>query len=152
MGSSLDAKITDCEKQLARIEKEQKNIVDAIAQGFGQSAFLDKMNELENAKKQITDDLLAIKSKTTSAISEDVIRKVLGAYKHHVTSKNIPECKKFIEKYVHKVIVSRDTVRVILTLDGVVDFNGGGGGIRTRVRRCTHSSFYGCSSRVDLTL
>jgi hypothetical protein len=39
------------------------------------------MNELERVKKLVAYDLVAMKSKTTSAISEDIIRKVLGAYK-----------------------------------------------------------------------
>jgi hypothetical protein len=90
------------------------------------------MNDLEGAKAHLENDLVVMKSRRgASAISEDGIQKVLCVYKDIVMSKNITECKKFIEQFVHKVVVNYNTVKVILTLDGVVDSNGGREGTRT---------------------
>jgi len=52
--------------------------------------------------------------------------------------KSSEEQKRIIQAYVQKVIVYDDRVEICM----IVDFNGGGDGIRTRVRKQSNESFY----------
>jgi len=60
-------------------------------------------------------------------------------FKSYVAEKNIPEIKKFIGSYVEKVIVYKEHVDVIFKIK-IVDLLGGGGGIRTPVRKQRYMS------------
>ena len=131
--SALKAKLQEINKQL-------DNIVSAVAQGFTQSAFLEKMTELEEQKSNVEISIkeLDLNNKKT-VITEDILRQLFGMFKDYVAEKNIPEIKKFIGSYVEKVIVYKEHVDVIFKIK-IVDLIGGGGGIRTPVRKQRHIS------------
>jgi len=60
-------------------------------------------------------------------------------FRHYVAEKNIPKIKYFIGSYVEKVFVYKEHVGVIFKIK-IVDMYGGGGGIRTPVRKQRHMS------------
>lgn len=131
--AALSAKLQEINKQLG-------NIVGAIASGFTQSSFMEKMTELEEQKVELEVRIkeLKLQDKKT-VITEEVLRQLFGMFKSYVAEKNIPEIKKFIGSYVEKVIVYKEHVDVIFKLK-IVDLVGGGGGIRTPVRKQRHIS------------
>ncbi len=143
--SALKAKLQDVNRQL-------DNIVQAVAQGFTQSAFLEKMTELEEQKNTMEFSIkdLELKSKKT-VITEDTLRQLFATFKDYVTSRNIPEIKKFISHYVEKVIVYKEHVDVIFKIK-IVDLHGGGGGIRTPVRKQRHISISERSRSIEFRL
>lgn len=122
-------------KKLEGIERQIQNIVNAVANGLNNPAFLEKMESLEGDKAELETKLLELQSiKEKAAITEESLRQLLSEFKDHITSRNLPEIKKFIGSYVEKVIVYKEHVEVIFKLQ-VVDLANGGEGSRTPVRR-----------------
>jgi len=103
--------------QLQEATTQINNIVNAIASGCAQTAFADKLAELEDkkAKSTVTIQEIQIKKKRT-VITEDILRGMFSMLKEYLTEKNIPEIRKFIGKYVEKVVVYKDHVDVVFSL------------------------------------
>lgn len=98
---------------LDEINRQIENIVNAIASGFFQSSFKDKVTELEEQKAALELKLKEIElSKATTVITEEMLRNLFSMFREFVTTRNIPECKKFIDSYVDKVVVYQDHVEV----------------------------------------
>jgi len=72
------------------------------------------MTELEKEKQllEISIQQLSI-TDTVVEITEEKLRQMFKMFKQFVTEKNIPECKKFINSYVDKVMVYKDHLEVI---------------------------------------
>ncbi|MGM1022553.1 MAG: hypothetical protein ACQEXV_18985 [Bacillota bacterium] len=82
------------------------------------------MSILIREKRRSTLGLLT-EIKEKAAITEDALRQLLSGFQDHITSRNLPEIKKFIGSYVEKVIVYKEHVEVIFKLQ-VVDLIDGG--------------------------
>lgn len=124
----LKARLSETERQIA-------NIVSAVSQGFVQDSFRDRLTGLENEKTKLEVRIkeLCLQVSATSQLTTDQIRKLFSMFKHFVMEKNLPECKKFIDHYVEKVVIFHDHVEVTLKVaEGPF---GGGGGSRTPVRK-----------------
>jgi site-specific DNA recombinase len=127
--------------QLTGVQTEINNIVNAIAAGMFHPAMKEKMDELETKKAILTMKIEEAKLQAQAhAPTEEMIRKYLQK-DADIKNKSLEEQKRIIQTYVKKVVVYENTIDVatIVTLDG------GGGGSRTRVRRPSHKSIYGCS-------
>lgn len=88
------------------------------------------MSGLEQQKatdKLHLEDVLA--PKKGPVINEDTLRQMLSMFRYFVTQKNIPECKKFIQSFVDKIIVFKDHVEVVLIVSAAPD---GGNGLTIR--------------------
>ena len=100
---------------LVEIDKQINNIVTAISQGFIQATFKEKMSELEEQKLRLEVRIQEIRMKSKCKIlTEEAIKNLFSVFKNFVAEKNIPECKKFIDSYVEKVLVFPDRVEVTL--------------------------------------
>ncbi|WP_197492090.1 hypothetical protein [Paenibacillus jamilae] len=109
--------------------------MSAVASGLNNPTILEKLGKLEQQKVELETKLLeAQQVKEKAAITEDTLRQLLSDSQDHITSRNLPEIKKFIGSYVEKVIVYKEHVEVIFKLQ-VVDLIDGGEGSRTPVRR-----------------
>jgi len=105
--------MADVEQELAGVKKQIDNIVTAITNGFGQDEFKVKMEELEGRKVQLESKLREHECKNQAAsITEEQVKQLFSMFKEFVTTRNLPECKKFISDYVKKVIVYNDHVEV----------------------------------------
>ena len=71
------------------------------------------MTELEKEKQLlgIAIQQLSIRDAAVE-ITEENLRNMFKMFKQFVTEKNIPECKKFIQSYVDKVLVFQDHLEV----------------------------------------
>ncbi len=110
---------------LREVEKQIGNIVNAVAQGFAQDSFKDKLAQLEEEKNrlELKSHVLSTQS-VGKSLTESDIRDLFTAFQQYVVEKNIPECKKFIANYVDKVVVFNDRVEVTLKID--IDSDSGG--------------------------
>lgn len=132
--------------QLAGVQTEINNIVEAIAAGMFHPSMKEKMDRLETKKAGLIIKLEEAKIQAqTHTPSEDMIRRYLQK-DADIKNKSQEEQKRIIQAYVKRVIVYEDK----LDIDKIVDLSGGGGGNRTRVRNRIHRSISGCSSCFDI--
>lgn len=105
------------EKELKDIEKQIGNIVMAITNGFIQEEFKVKMEELKERKVYLEGKLVDIDaSQSVTKVTEEDIRGLLTGFKEYVVTKNIPECKNFIQDFVKEVIVYKTHVEVVFNV------------------------------------
>ncbi|WP_253197903.1 hypothetical protein [Clostridium gasigenes] len=74
----------------------------------------------------------------TQIVTEQDFRKLLNDFSGYVVSRNIPECKKFIQDFVKEVIVYREHIEVIFN----VSFNMLKNGVAVEVLSKINSMFY----------
>lgn len=104
-------------KELKEIDKQIDNIVTAITNGFVQEEFKIKMDELKGRKSDIEYKLIQFKSnELTQIVTEKNVRDLLKDFRGYVTSRNIPECKKFIQDFVKEVVVYKEHIEVIFNV------------------------------------
>lgn len=104
-------------KEIKEIESQINNIVTAIASGFMQEEFKMKMDELKNRKSELEFKLSELKSdEIIQLVTESDIKKLLNNFSSYVISRNIPECKKFIQDFVKEVIVYKGHIEVIFNV------------------------------------
>jgi len=138
----IDRDIKGFSDQLAGVQTEINNIVNAIAAGMFHPSMKEKMDELESKKAKLTFKLEEAKLQAhMHAPTEDMIRRFLHK-DADIKSKSLAEQKRIIQAYVKKVNVYEDRIDI----EKIVDMTGGGGGNRTRVRNRIHKSISGCSS------
>ena len=100
--------------ELADVEKQIGNIVQAVAAGFAQASVAAKMSELEARKTQIEARLQENREKLRrEPITEQQLRNLLGAFRQFVKTRNIPEEKKFIGSFIKQVVVYKDHAVVV---------------------------------------
>lgn len=107
----------DKKEVLVKELKEIDNIVIAITNGFVQEEFKIKMDELKGRKSDIEYKLIQFKSnELTQIVTEESVRDLLKDFRGYVTSRNIPECKKFIQDFVKEVVVYKEHIEVIFNV------------------------------------
>jgi site-specific DNA recombinase len=103
-------------KELEDIDKQVNNIVNAITQGFAYDEFKVKMGELKERKTKLEVTLIEQENRSkapTPMITEEQVKNLFSMFRGFVTERNMPECKKFIQNYVDKVIVYKGHVEII---------------------------------------
>ncbi len=104
-------------KELKQIDTQIGNIVTAIASGFMQEEFKVKMDELKERKSELEFKQAQLKSdEITQIVTEEEVRKLLNNFSGYVISRNIPECKKFIQDFVKEVVVYKEHIEVIFNV------------------------------------
>jgi len=81
---------------------------------------VQKLSELEEDKARLEVQLLELQAgegQQQQLITEETLRELFARFREFVSSKNIPEIKKFIASYVDKVIIFQDHVEVLFKLD-----------------------------------
>lgn len=105
------------EKELKEIKKQIDNIVIAITNGFIQEEFKVKMENLKERKIYLEGKLVDIEaSQSVTKVTEEDIRRLLTGFKEYVVTKNIPECKNFIQDFVKEVAVFKTHVEVVFNV------------------------------------
>ena len=89
----------------------------AITNGFIQEEFKVKMEELKERKAYLEGKLVDIEtSQSVTKVTEEDIRGLLAGFREYVVTKNIPECKNFIQNFVKEVVVYKTHVEVIFNV------------------------------------
>ena len=123
-------------KELKDIQAQIDNIVTAIASGFMQEEFKRKMDELKERKSELEFKQAQIKSnEIEERITEEDVRKLLNNFSGYVMTRNIPECKKFIQDFVKEVIVYKEHIEVIFNVSFSLFKNSGGIEVISKIRR-----------------
>jgi len=111
--TNLNKEVSEMSVKLKEIDKQIANIVKAVENGFFQESFKTRMTDLEKEKQSVETSIQQLSIRETVVeITEENLRNMFKMFKQFVTEKNIPECKKFINSYVDKVIVYKDHLEV----------------------------------------
>ncbi|WP_234122518.1 zinc ribbon domain-containing protein [Clostridium hydrogenum] len=82
-------------RKLSEVKKQIDNIVVAITNGFCQSEFKAKMEELEERKSKLEFSIKELEVKNNiPSITEEQVKNMFAMFKVYVLERNIPECKK----------------------------------------------------------
>lgn len=123
-------------KELKDIEAQIGNIVTAIASGFMQEEFKIKIDELKQRKSELEFKQTQMNiNKIEERITEDDVRKLLNNFSGYVITRNIPECKKFIQDFVKEVVVYKEHIEVIFNVSFSLFKNSGGIEVISKIRR-----------------
>lgn len=113
--------------QLAGVETEINNIVNAIAAGMFHPSMKNKMDELEAKKASLTIKLEEARLQAQAyAPTADMIRGYLRK-DADIRDKSPAEQKRIIQTCIKKIIVYKNTIDIEM----IVDLTGGDDGIRT---------------------
>lgn len=102
------------QKQLKQIEKQIANITKAIARGVDEDIMIDKINELNQSKKDLQKRIDEAVLEELPTVSKDDIRQALSAFSTYLKENNTIECKRFIDNYIDKIVVHKDKVEIVL--------------------------------------
>ncbi|MGL4990825.1 MAG: hypothetical protein ACRC57_06620 [Sarcina sp.] len=71
----------------------------------------------------------------TNKVTEEDVRNLLNNFSGYVTSRNIPECKKFIQDFVKKVIIHKRHIEVIFNVSFSMFQNSDGIEVTSKINR-----------------
>ncbi|WCK57616.1 recombinase family protein (plasmid) [Aneurinibacillus sp. Ricciae_BoGa-3] len=110
---SSQAELRRLHKQLKQTSDEIENIVSAIAKGFTHESFLRKMDELENVKQNLIQNIHTLQqTKSKTIITDEIIRELLSQFKTYVKKNNVPEIKVVVQNFINRVTVHPDYVEI----------------------------------------
>lgn len=134
--------------QLTGIDTEINNIVNAIAGGMFHPSMKAKMDDLEQRKLNLIQDIEEARLQLNMHTpTENMVKNYLKKDKD-IKNKSPEEQKRIFQAYIHKIIVYEDK----FDIHTIVTFDGGGEGNRTPVRNHIHKNFSGCSPYFFISL
>ena len=123
-------------KEIKEIDSQINNIVTAIASGFMQEEFKVKMDELKNRKSELEFKLSELKSdEITQVVTESDVRNLLNNFSGYVMSRNIPECKRFIQSFVKEVVIYKEHIEVTFNVSFSLLKNNQGVEVKSKIKR-----------------
>lgn len=79
--------------------------------------FKIKMEELKDRKIYLEGKMVELEAnQSVTNVTEEDIRGLLSGFKEYVVTKNIPECKNFIQNFIEEVIVYKTQVEVVFNV------------------------------------
>lgn len=106
-------------QQLEETTRKITSIVNLVSESeISINTVKDNLQKLEEQKNLYEIQIKAISDTVKiSAINEDTINALIEKSREFIRTKNIPECRNFIENYVEKVLVYNDKVSVIFKIN-----------------------------------
>lgn len=101
------------EKALQDVERKIGNLTAAIAESGSEPQIMEALHGLQAQRVQIQESIiLEQKNSKCVSVTEEDLRSALMQFKEYVTTRNIAQCKKFLDDYIDEVIVYPDTVSI----------------------------------------
>ena len=111
--ANVDSDMDTLRRQAVAVDIKINNMTEAIAQGMNQKVMFDKMEALHLEKQLLQKDLGNVQNiEDTVEVSEEDIRILLEKTKELVRTQKIPEIRRFINKFIHRVVVHTDSIEV----------------------------------------
>jgi site-specific DNA recombinase len=106
--------------RIENIAMEQNNIITAIAKGYDQPIFKQKLNELDDQLKvyRYEYEMLKIKLEESEFTQEQIERNLMDQ-RQHVLNRDLIESKHFISTYVESIVVGKDDIEVNLKYESM---------------------------------
>ena len=97
--------------------RKLRNIKTAIMTGFMEDDFKDEITKLKEDIEQLEDERDRLTpAESPPDITEEALRSLIDIFSDKVKSRNIEDCKRFIQDFVDSVIVFEDKVEVNLKI------------------------------------
>ncbi|MGV8905938.1 MAG: zinc ribbon domain-containing protein [Acetobacterium sp.] len=98
-------------RRLGEIEKQMKNITNAIAEGLSQPEMLEKLNELSGKRVALNSQMKEIEALTESRpVTEEAVKEVLGHFQELMITENSRELQLALGNMIDKIIVYDDHI------------------------------------------
>lgn len=121
--------IDEIENTSSRLNVVNKNIsstLEIIYQtGISLETVKDKLKELEGQKEYLEDHLRQLSINNDLQVSEQIVSELVEKSKDFIKSKNLPQCKIFIESYIDRVMVFDEYVEVKFKINVPTKDNSG---------------------------
>ena len=129
--SDYAGELQQIEKELSGTKREIENLVNALAAGgVAVPSIIERLKGLELKKSKLEVQFQEWQCKAEAGvISVESVTAYLQANTCLLKNKNLDTCKRLVQEFVEKVIVTKEKIEVIFKI--TVDLNGGGGGNRT---------------------
>lgn len=156
-----EAESKQIKANIAIINQRMDNLFNSIETGSLDSAVAGpRLNELSKEKKMLEKRIDELNKKSVLPIKRELVLEYLKTNQHILAERtDMLACKALIDRYVQKVLIYKEEIKVIFRIPGSPDnqngktvgkqgsadvaINGGGGGSRTPVRKGSHKSFSG---------
>lgn len=114
--------LNNYKKKLKDLELEIANILRLVANSNVNFATVQNtIEELENSKSYILNQLKVLEQELEiEPISLEKLEELVQDSKDFILSKNIPECRKFIDNYIDSVLVYNEHIKVVYNIS-VID-------------------------------
>ena len=101
-------------KELADVNQKISKVIQLVSEsGISIDTVKDELKRLEERKQFVEAQIREISRDTdTSIINEETIIALVNHSREFVKTRNIPECRNFIESYISKVTIYSDKVKV----------------------------------------
>ena len=151
------SQITILEKNIADLDRQVSNIIQAIKNGIFDESFSKELETLREKKGLLVNRIDEIKSstKTIGPVDNEMIKNMIGDFRKYILERNTSECKKFLHSFVDRIIVYRDRVEVqfrisLAFLEGL-EFNDTSTISRTELEIRYKGKYYGSTSQKMIT-
>ena len=106
--------LNSANKKLEIVKQQISNVIQLVSESSVSIAIAkDDLKRLEEQKIFIEEEIRELeRANGTAMITEETIIELISRSREFVQTRNIPECRNFIESYVGKVIIYGDKVEV----------------------------------------
>lgn len=103
----------ETEKAIKQINTEMNNLLAVLAKGVQSDAIIDKLAELEEAKRELQGQLLSLDMKNDDMLyTEAEMKEAIKTQKSHIENRDLDECKKFIGLYIKNIVIDDEEIRI----------------------------------------
>lgn len=108
-----EAELEESNARLKKVNREISKTLEVVCEtGISIDTVREKLQDLESQKEYLQDHIEELTINVNLQMSEDMVCELVEKSKQFIKSRNLPECKAFINSYVEKVIVYSDKVQV----------------------------------------
>jgi site-specific DNA recombinase len=103
----------ETEKAIKQIGTEMNNLLAVLAKGVQSDAIVERLTELEGAKRELQGQLLNLDMKDNDMLyTESEMKEVIKIQKQHIENRDIDECKKFIGVYIKSIVIRDEEIKI----------------------------------------
>jgi site-specific DNA recombinase len=125
--NEVDSDINEFEKQIKIINAKIENIINAISEGITNSSLKNKLNELEQQKKELNHFIIEEKIKSCPVITKQEIIDILSIGKN-ITSKPYEDQRKVLNMFIDKIMVHDNKFSIHFKTKNIVEVDTKSGG------------------------
>lgn len=106
-------KLEQAEQRMKEVEKNISATLELVySTGISMDTVKTKLEDLEHQKEYLSNYIKELTLSNNLTISETIVSDLVAKSKDFIKTKNLPQCKKFLESYVERVTAYDDHVEI----------------------------------------